>query len=166
MTILSRRSASVRSGWILVETLVALMMLSIGGVAVNRAMQEALVTRAMARDFTEARFLVEQVMSEIELQPVLVEGASKSGDFGDEHPRFSYRWDVSIVELPQPELPPLATATIVQPLELPVQYLGKIRVTISWTRVGRAFERSAETLVAPERIYTEEDAQTGLQQPV
>jgi len=146
--------------------MVALMVLSIGGVAVNRAMQEALVTRAMARDFTEARFLLEQVMSKLELQPILVEGASKSGAFGDDHPRFSYRWDVSLVELPRPQLPPLARAALAQPLELPVQYLGKVRVTVTWTRAGRTFERSAETLVAPERIYTEDDAQAGLQQPV
>jgi hypothetical protein len=145
--------------------MVALMVLSIGGVAVNRAMQEALVTRAMARDFTEARFLLEQVMSEMELQPILLDGSTKSGGFGDDRPRFSYRWDVSIVELPQPQLPPLATAIIVQPLELPVRYLGKIRATVTWTRAGRTFERTAETLVAPERIYTEEDVQTGLQQP-
>ncbi len=149
------------SGWILLETIVALMMLSIGGVAVNRAMQEALVTRAMARDFTEARFLMEQVMSELELQPALVEGESKSGNFGDDFPRFSYQWNVSRVELPQPELPPQAAAILVQPLQLPVHYLGKIHVTLTWTRAGRKFSRSAETLIAPERIFTEEDAQAG-----
>lgn len=152
-------------GWILVETMVALMVLSIGGVAVNRAMQEALITRVMARDFTTARFLIEQVISEVELQPMLVEGASKSGGFGESHPQFSYQWEVSVVEIPQPELPPLATATIVQPIQYPVRYLGKIHVTVSWTRAGRSFERSLETLVSPERIYTEEDAEAGFQFP-
>jgi hypothetical protein len=149
------------AGWILVETMAALMVLSIGGIAMNRAMHEALITRAMARDFTTARFLLEQVISEIELQPVIIDGASRSGEFGDDYPQFSYRWNVSVVPIPQPELPPLATANIVQPLELPVQYLGKISATVSWTRVGRSFERTVETLVSPERIYVEEDEQAG-----
>ncbi|GMV90583.1 MAG: hypothetical protein AMXMBFR82_03610 [Candidatus Hydrogenedentota bacterium] len=163
-SIAARRIQSC-AGWILVETMVALMVLSIGGVAVNRAMQEALITRAMARDFTTARFLLEQVMSDLELQRALIEGASQSGGFGDDHPQFSYRWNVSTVPVPQPELPPLATATLAQPVEYPVPYLGKIHVTVSWSRAGRAFERSLETLVSPDQVYTKEDEEAGYQFP-
>ncbi|MCL4692976.1 MAG: hypothetical protein KJ060_10770 [Candidatus Hydrogenedentes bacterium] len=153
------------SGWILVETMVALMVLSIGGVAVNRAMQDALITRAMARDLTTARFLLEQVMSELELERTLIDGASESGDFGEDYPQFVYKWNVSVVPIPQPELPPLATATLAQPVEYPVPYLGKIHVTVSWSRAGRPFERSLETLVSPDRVYTKEDEEAGYQFP-
>ncbi len=76
-----RHRRTARSGWILVETMAALMVLSIGGIAMNRAMHEALIS-----------------------------------------------------------------------------------VTVSWTRVGRSFERTVETLVSPERIYVEEDEQAGFQQ--
>lgn len=145
-----------RAGWVLVETLVALIVLSIGVIAVNRAMQEGLVTRAMARDYTQARFLLEQVMGELELQPILAEGARKAGDFGEAHPRFSYAWAVSRVDIPQPALPPRARTALVQPVELPVSYLGKITATVLWTRAGRSFQRTAETLVAPERLFIEE----------
>ncbi|MCC6489586.1 MAG: hypothetical protein IT364_18960 [Candidatus Hydrogenedentes bacterium] len=119
----------------------------------NEALQEALLTRAMARDFTQARFLLEQVVSDLELQPLLIEGAEKNGDFGDAFERFAYHYEVSRVELPAPELPSLANAVLAQPLQLPVSYLGKIRVTVTWTRAGRSFERTAETLVPPERLY-------------
>ncbi|UCC16519.1 MAG: hypothetical protein JSU58_09150, partial [Dehalococcoidales bacterium] len=65
-------------------------MLSIGLVAVNRAFGEALLVRAQARDYTQARFLLEERMGELELQPVLAEGTA-SGNFGKEFPRF--RWE-------------------------------------------------------------------------
>ena len=149
----SPRARVAVHGWILVETLVALMILSVGVVAVNQALQDALLTRAMARDFTQARFLLEQVVSDLELQPQLVEGTAKSGGFGEDFERFAYHYEVSRVNLPAPELPPAARGMVVQPLQLPVSYLGKIRVTVSWTRAGRTFERVLETLIAPEKLY-------------
>ena len=148
-------------GWILVETLVALMVLSVGVLAVNQALQDALLTRAMARDFTQARFLLEQVVSDLELQPLLIEGAAKNGAFGEAFERFAYHYEVSRVELPAPELPPLAIGTLAQPLQLPVSYLGKIRVTVTWTRAGRSFERAVETLIAPEKLYIRQSDDAG-----
>lgn len=148
-----------RAGWILIETLVALMVLSIGILAVNRAMQEATLTRAMARDFTQARFLLEQVASELDLQPILIDGDTHQGDFGKDYPRFSYQWNVSRVDLPAPQLPPLAQAALTQPLQLPSSYLGKVTVKVSWTRAGRTFDRTLETLIAPEKMYTTENEQ-------
>ncbi|MBN2309715.1 MAG: hypothetical protein JXR94_12125 [Candidatus Hydrogenedentes bacterium] len=144
-----------RDGWILLETLVALMVLSIGIIAVNRAVHESLVTRAQARDYTHARFLLDHLVAELELEPVLEDGASESGTFGDEFPRFSWEWAVTRVDVPVPPLPgglPLAAR---DDFELPVPYLGKISATIRWTRAGVAFERHLETLIAPDKLYIE-----------
>jgi hypothetical protein len=127
-------------------------MLSIGVLAMNRAMQEALETRAMARDYTEARFLIEQVMSELEMQPLLMEGASKAGAFGKDHPRFSYAWTVSRYDFPEPVLPPDVQQFLAGPVGLPEPYLGKIQVTVNWTRRDRTYSRRVETLIPPEKL--------------
>lgn len=149
-------------GWMLLETIVALTVLSVGVWAVNRALQDALLTRAMAQDYTQARFFLEQVLSELELQPVLIEGASKSGGFGDDHPRFSYTWSVSKVDVPAPPIPAELLAVMQSEPELPAPYLGKLRVTVSWTRADRSFSRSIETLIAPDRLYTQEERDAAL----
>lgn len=143
---------STPGGWILIETLVAMTMLSVGVLAMNRAMQEALETRAMARDYTEARFLIEQVMSELEMQPQLVEGASKAGGFGKDYPRFSYAWTVSRFDFPQPVLPPDVQQFLNGPVGLPEPYLGKIQVTVNWTRRDRPYSRTVETLIPAEQL--------------
>jgi hypothetical protein len=159
------RTANVpesKHGWVLLEAIVALTVLSVGVWAVNRALQDALLTRAMAQDYTQARFFLEQVISELELQPVLAEGASKSGTFGDDYPRFSYTWMVSKVDVPAPQIPPQLLAIMQTEPELPVPYLGKLRVTVNWTRAGRSFSRSLETLIAPNRLYTQEERDAAL----
>ena len=148
-----------RHGWILVETLAALVVLSVGILAVNRSLGESLLTRAMARDYTQARFFLEQVMSELELQPVLVDGATGSGDFGKDNPRFSYSWAVSRVDLNLPALPPQILERFPNGVQPPVPYLGKISLTVKWTRSGRAFSRTAETLIDMRHLYVEKQQQ-------
>lgn len=152
------------SGWVLVETLVALVVLSIGVIAVNRATHEALVTRAQARDYTQARFLLEQLMSELELQPKFRQGASASGPFGDEFPRFTWEWTVAKVEMPEPEAPDRLPIGFMDHFQFPAAYLGKISATVRWTRAGRPFEMTAETLVGPDKLLAEEEDSLEIEQ--
>ncbi len=144
-------------GWVLVETLVALVVLSVGVIAVNRATYEALVTRAQARDYTQARFLLEQLMSELELQPEFRDGVSASGPFGDEFPRFVWEWTVAKVEMPKPEIPGRLPIGFMDHFKFPAESLGKVSVTVRWTRAGRPFEMTAETLVGPDKLLDDEE---------
>jgi hypothetical protein len=134
----------------------ALVVLSVGILAVNRGLGESLAIRAMARDYTQARFLLDQVMSELELQPVLVDGATGSGNFGKDNPRFSYSWVVSRVNLKIPEVPPQLLLQFPNGVQPPVPYLGKISATVKWTRTGQTFSRTAETLIGMQRLYVEQ----------
>lgn len=143
-------------GWVLLETLVALVLLSVGVLAINRAMRESLATHAIARDYTVARFLLERKMSELEMQTLLDEGAQQSGSFGDEHPRFTFSWSVTRVDMPQPEIPAELQAFLIAPPELPEPYLGKITVTVSWTRAERPYSATAETLIDSRRLRVKE----------
>jgi type II secretory pathway pseudopilin PulG len=140
-------------GWILLETIVAMAVLSIGVVAVNRAIGEALVTRALARDYTEAWLLLEQKLAEAEMQPVLVADTRDKGGFGDAYPRFTWFWDVKAVEVPSPSLPEGVASLIGQRFEPPVRYLGRLAVTVRWTRKGNTYERALETIIPPERFF-------------
>ncbi|HRI89633.1 MAG TPA: hypothetical protein PK869_15275 [Candidatus Hydrogenedentes bacterium] len=144
--------AGRKDGWVLMETVVAMVLLSVGLLAINRAMRESIATRALARDYTVARFLLEEKMGELEIQTVHQDGASSAGDFGDDHPRFTYSWNVSRVDMPTPEVPPELQPFLVDVPELPEPYLGRISVTISWTRAGRDFSTTAETLVSSARL--------------
>lgn len=150
---MSRRTRT--GGWALVETIVALAVLSIGMLAVNRALSQGLLLRANARDYTVARFLGEARMNDLLLQPILVEGARGSGEFGDDHPGFTYAWTVRRVNLPQPRLPRGIPIDIGR-LARPVEFIGKVRLTVSWTRRGSPHETVFETLIGPERLYTPE----------
>lgn len=151
-------------GWILVETLVALVVLSVGILAANRALGESLFTRAMAQDYTQARFFLERVMSELELQPKLAENSEGKGDFGKDYPSFSYRWEVTRADIPVPRIPPEILIKFPDGIKLPVPYLGKIRVTVFWTRRGQTYSRSVETLISPERLYVYEKPEEASEQ--
>lgn len=143
-------------GWVLIETLVALVLLSVGVLAINRALREAMETRAIARDYTTARFLLEQKMSELEMQPTLREGIASAGSFGKDHERFSFTVAVGKVEVPTPEIPPDVQPFLTEPLTLPEPFLGKISVTVKWTRADRPYEATAETLISSKRVALKE----------
>jgi hypothetical protein len=144
-------------GWILLETIVALAVLSIGVVAVNRALGQALETRAQARDYTQARFLLEQLVGELELQPALKPDTTESGRYEGELSRFSWNWSVSSVEVAAPEVRGNLPLIVQERLRMPPLVLGKLAVTVRWTRAGREFAEKVETLVAPERLQAKEE---------
>ena len=145
-------------GWVLLETLAALTVLSVAIIAVNEALYESLVTRAQARDYTQARFFLDKLASELEMQPLFQDGMTQSGGFGEEHPRFSWSWSVSKADIPQPAIPQeVLLANGITELVLPVKALGKVSVTVRWTRAGHEFEETIETLIGPERILIKEE---------
>jgi len=140
-------------GYMLLETIVAMMVLSVGVLAVNRALYQVLLTRAIARDYTEARFLLEQVIAPIELQPLVAEGEA-AGDFGEAYPRFSWRRTIERVPVPIPDLPTDLPDQLRGLLEESAGHLGEVTVTVEWTRAGRSYQRTAMTMVAPHRIWS------------
>lgn len=148
------------AGWVLMEALVAMVFLSIAVVALNRGFAEAVLTRAIARDYTQARFFLEQVVGELELKPVHEDGASGKGNFGKEHPRFSYTWSVAKTDVTPPSIPPTLPPqmqAIAQNFEPPIAYLGKISVRVEWTRAGRAYSAELDTTIAPGALRVQED---------
>ena len=153
-----------KEGWVLIETLVAMVLLSVGVLAINRALRESLQTRAIAKDYTTARFLLDEKMGELEMQPVLNEGDSGAGAYKDRE-RFSYSWSVARVDLPTPAIPAELRQFFLEPPTLPEPHLGRITVTIKWTRVGREFDAIAETLISAQRILTLEERNALAQSP-
>jgi len=141
-----------RSGYILFETLVSLALLSVGLIAVNRAMREAILVRGLARDYTQVRLLLETMMAKLELQPMLLE-ESQSGSFEGDLARFHWKWNVAKVDVPAPAMPSDLPPEEVEKFKLSVPYLTKMEVTVSWERSGREYEQTAETLWIPEKLF-------------
>ncbi len=148
------------AGWVLMEALVSMVVLSVAVVALNRGFAEAVLTRSIARDYTQARFFLEQVVGELEMKPVHVDGTSGKGGFGKDHPRFSYSWSVKRVDVARPELPvalPPQLLSVVEAFEPPIEYLGQIAVRVNWTRSGQSFSSELETTIAPGALYIPEE---------
>ncbi len=153
---MSRRTQSQR-GYILVEAAVALVLLSVGSMTIHRTIQEAIRTRGQAQDFTHARFLLTQVVSELEVQPELVESTAQ-GRFDEEYSRFSWTYEVRRVNFPMPAAPlqpPPKGSGQNQGIQF-VQgqnYLAHVMATVSWTRSGTEFTESYETLLGPAKLW-------------
>ncbi len=145
-----------RSGYILVETAVALVLLSVGSFAVHRTIQEAIRTRGQAQDFTRARFLMKETLSGILAQPKLLE-RSTSGTYPGSDSRFSWTAQIKRVDVPVPKAPlrPRRDGKTPPAMEFPdgIDYLARVSVTVSWERSGVAFAETCETLLAPNRLW-------------
>jgi len=145
-----------RAGYILVETAVALVLLSVGSFAVHRTIQEAIRTRGQAQDFTRARFLINTTLADILAQPQLLE-ARKSGSYPGADSRFSWTSEIKRIDVPVPAAPlrPRRDAKPPPPFEFPegIDYLARVSVTITWQRSGLDFSESAETLLGPGRLW-------------
>ncbi len=143
-------------GYILIEAAVAMVLLSIGALTVHRTLQEAIRTRGQAQDYTRARFLLEQVVADLESQPELVEHTDR-GRFEGEHARFTWDYRVRRVNMPRPG-PPLRPPPEGKKFQRfayleNIGYLAHVRATVSWTRAGRPFSESYETLLGPEALW-------------
>lgn len=143
-------------GYILVEAVMAMGLLSVGIVAIQGAMRQSIVVRGQARDYTVARFLAEQKLAEVEIQPVLSE-SSRSGSFPGEYSRFRWEWKVSRVEVPTPVIPADVPPEQLGQFKLNARYLAKIELVILWKRSGREYKEKIETLYGPEKLFVPEE---------
>lgn len=150
---MSANLQKISCGYILFEVLFSLALLSIAGITLQSALQQAILTRGQAQDYTTARFLLNKIVSEIELQPQLVE-EEKEEQFPPPYDRFSYKWKVAKLEIPMPELPPNLPADMRENLKQIFKgYMAKVDIWITWHRAGMKFETHAQTLYQPEKLW-------------
>ncbi len=145
------------TGYILLETLTALTVLSVSVLAMNAALRQSVQTRALARDYTEARFLMEHLLGAIEVLP-RVEAGTTSGVF-QTAPRFQYEYIIDTVEVPAPavsgaSLQRASEQLGVNPdeLELPVPFIPRVKAVVRWSRGGREHEAVITTLLDPNQM--------------
>lgn len=142
-----------RRGYIFVETLVAMAILSISILVIQDAVRQAILTRAQARDYTTARFLLERMQARRMLVYEQPEGQG-SGTFEAPFERFSYEWKVERIEVPKPQLPPDMTPEEIKRFNDTFKgFLGRLTVRVQWNRAGTEFDTTAETLLRPELVW-------------
>lgn len=148
---------SRRAGYIFVETLVAMGILSVSGIVIQDALRQAIYARAQAQDYTTARFLLEKVAGEEALKFQRPEGSGQ-GRFPPPYERFSYHWALRRVDVPRPQLPPYLEPHERELFEENfVDYMGLLTVRLNWTRGGAEFEALGETLLRPGLLWLPED---------
>lgn len=142
-----------RSGYIFVETVVAMAVLSASAIVIQSALRQGMLTRRQAQDYTIARFLVQQVAGEQALLFQQPEG-SGSGQFDPPYEDYRYEWELEKVEIPLPEgveaLPPPLRQEFEDRF---VDYMGKLTVRITWQRGGLEMEALGETLLRPDLLW-------------
>jgi hypothetical protein len=140
------------SGYILFEALIALTVLSVSIYVIQEGLRQAVIARGHARDYTQARFLLEGLVNQLQVQPIFKE-ESQSGTFAEDE-RFAWSYSITAIVITPPPPPPEPTELQLNTeVQLPVWYLGKIEATIRWSRSGMEFEESVQTLFAPERLW-------------
>jgi len=140
-------------GYILVETIVAMAVLSVTIMGIHRSVQQALIARGIAQDYTTARFLLEEKVAELTIQPQLRESQGK-GVFPAPYQRFNFEWKVSKISFPKPPMPPHLPPERRPFIENQFKdYMGRITLKLDWTRAGRPYERVAETLISPDKLW-------------
>lgn len=149
---MSRRATSW--GYILLETVVAMGVLSIGIGAMQGAIRQAIITRGQSQDYTVARLLLQRVAAEFDMQRLLRESEG-SGQFFAPDERFSYQWALTTVEIPKPEVPGNIPPDIARDLLKKLKdKMPKLTVRVMWSRAGRDFEAVGETFYSPEKLWT------------
>lgn len=140
-------------GYILVEAVTAMAVLSITAVTVQRAVHTAVLARGLSQDYTTAQFLLERLAADRALAPRIAAGEVHSGTFPPPDDRFDYTWSLEAMEITLPELPPLAPEQREALKTGLLTHMGKLRMEVHWTRGGEPFSAVAETLVSPERTW-------------
>jgi hypothetical protein len=96
---------------------------------------------------------MEELLAQIETEPLLTE-SREEGFFPAPYDRFSYMWEITKVEVPQPPLPNDIPEAERNQLRQQFQgYMPKIHIEIGWTRAGLERERVGETLLQPGRLW-------------
>lgn len=146
-------------GYILVEAVTAMAVLSITAVAVQRAVHTAALARGLAQDYTTAQFLLDRLAADQSLQPRIAAGESHEGIFPPPHERFSYRWSLDKLYIPMPEPPPgLAPEQRAALTSGLLDYMGKLHIEVSWSRGGEQFSADGDTLLSPDRVWVDPQA--------
>lgn len=146
-----------RRGYVLLETVGALVVLSVGIVGVHQAMREAVMTRAQARDYTQARFLLQALVAQVELQPLVYPGEYQ-GAYADSLSRFRWKYKVDLVQLPemQPSVQAVPRPSRGRPMIVrrqPVTHMGRITAEVSWTLRNQEYSQRTQTLMQPEKVF-------------
>ena len=143
-----------RQGYILLETVVALTLLSVAAYTVHGTIRQALLARGQAQDYAQVRLLLEGVVADAQLQPLVVEG-QRSGRFLAPHNRFSWTYSIRKIDLPMPPPPPmeLMQERGDQEFEYSRPHLAHIHATVRWSRGGIDHEESFETLFSPMKLW-------------
>lgn len=149
----SKNTRSRCAGYLLIETIVAMAVLSMSMLYIHTGIRQSVQVHAQAQDVTTARLLLRQVLSEQELQPKLVVD-SGSGTFPAPNERFEYSVEITKEPVPVPEL----SADFPEEMqgwfkEEFRDYIGKVSVTIRWSRSGILSEMVGETLLHPEQLW-------------
>ena len=152
----AKRRAS-EGGYILLEALVALTLLGVISYSIHGTFQQALMTRGQAQDYTRVRFLLEKVVADQQLQPLVVERADDGFFDGEGNDRFWWEYKIKKIRLPKPPEPttppPRGRSHPVFRYPLDGGFLVHIVATVSWRRGGRDFSESIETLFSPQKLW-------------
>lgn len=140
-------------GYILLEATVALILLSVGAYTVHGAIRQAIVTRGQAEDYTRVRFLMNKVVSDLEIEPTVFR-ESESGTFDGDDSRFRWKYTITRVNLP-----PVGRSRALPPRHGRFKYVPHVSfvvhlvVTVEWSRAGRNFSETYETLLSPDKLH-------------
>lgn len=143
-----------RRGYILVETITAMAILSITAITAQRAIQVAIQARGLAQDYATAQLLLENLVADQSLQPRISLGAHEAGTFPAPYERFQYVWHLDPASIPFPEIPPgLPPGQVAAAEQSFIRYMGRLQVSITWSRAGQAMEIEGDTLLHPGQVW-------------
>jgi hypothetical protein len=146
-----------RAGYIFVETVVAMAVLSLSTLVIQGALRQAIMTRRQTQDYTTARFLLENLAGERTLMFQQPEG-SGAGQCSPPYENYSYEWKIEKVDVPLPplpiDIPPIDRQSFEENY---VDYMGKLTVRIKWNRAGVEHEALGETLLRPALLWLPEE---------
>ena len=92
------------SGFILLEVLVSILILSIGLVAVLGAFSSSTKIIATTRKYSEVVQLAEKKMFELQTAPMESWQTRDSGDFGDQDPEYIWEYEIEETDSEFPDL--------------------------------------------------------------
>ena len=135
-------------GFMLLEAMVALAILSIGIVTVMQSFSSALRVSKSGYNSTIATFLAQSKLSDLEREDSWTK-ENLSGDFGKAYPNFKWETEVSPVELDK--LIPENLRVKVREDEGNKQEVNLLNLTISWVERGAKEEAVFATYVASKK---------------
>jgi len=153
-------------GYVLVEVVVSMMVLTVGILSVSRSFSVAMLARGLSQDYTDSRYLaaeqIWQAVAQAEAGALTLGGAQ--GRFPDPWRKFSWEWKVEETSLPYevsvkirevvgPQRSRRGRSRRAVPQveieEQPEKFFNRVVVTVKWTRRNVEYERWVATLVPP-----------------